>query len=188
MRALALLLISTVVSAQPITEVLVQRNLFGSGVQDGPVEGYVNALPTADAGVFQVPSYLAGNPTAGTIYPRVVTVQCEQEGSRAICDGYAWRPELGRGEYLFIRPVPKPKPPPPPPPPPAPEPTIVYVPVEVSVPVQPELPPLDIEPGSGKQVIVVPAPLPKPRWIKAPTCTPDGTIRWIKVPAKKAKK
>jgi hypothetical protein len=178
-----LALCSTVASAQAITEVLISRQQFGSGVQDLPIEDAVNAFPTADPGIFMVPSYMAGHPTAGTIYPRTVTVECDQRGTTLICDGYSWRPELGRSEYLFIRPVARPKPPAPPP---APEPTVIYVPY--SVPVEPALPALDIEPSGGKRDIVIPAPLPKPRWVKAPTCTPDGTIRWVKVPAKKARK
>jgi len=51
-------------------------------------------------------TYLPGHPTAATIYPRVVDVECikNAQGNFA-CAGYNWRQELGRAEYLFIRPV-----------------------------------------------------------------------------------
>jgi hypothetical protein len=166
-----LALCSTVASAQAITEVLISRQQFGSGVQDLPIEDAVNAFPTADPGIFMVPSYMAGHPTAGTIYPRTVTVECDQRGTTLICDGYSWRPELGRSEYLFIRPVPKPKPPPLPEPLPPPEPQIIYVPYEVSVPV---LAPPEAAPPTEKKILI---PLP-PKKHKVASCTPDGKVHW----------
>ena len=60
-----------------------------------------NAEPVGDLGVWHVPQYMPGYPTAATIWPRVVIIQCEGD----VCPGYEVTPELGRGEYLFFLPV-----------------------------------------------------------------------------------
>jgi hypothetical protein len=58
-------------------------------------------------------------------------VNCEHDtdSEKISCDGYQVLPAVGRGEYLFIRPVVKVshQEPPPPPPPPRPEPKLVPV-------------------------------------------------------------
>lgn len=56
--------------------------------------------------IYHALTYLPGTPTAATIYPRVVDVECTKtaQGDFA-CAGYNWRQELGRAEYLFVRPT-----------------------------------------------------------------------------------
>jgi hypothetical protein len=44
-------------------------------------------------------------PTAAVLWARVIEVPCVKVASGLKCDGYTWRPELGRAEYLFIKPV-----------------------------------------------------------------------------------
>jgi len=53
---------------------------------------------------------MPGHPTAATLYPRVVDVECTKVSTGLNCKGYNWLPELGRGEYLMIRPVLAPEP------------------------------------------------------------------------------
>lgn len=83
------------------TDLLIERVPFGSGLQN--TTGMENAQPVADFGVWHVPQYMPGYPTAATIWPRVVLVHCKD----GACDGYAITPNMGPGEYLFFRPVEK---------------------------------------------------------------------------------
>ena len=55
--------------------------------------------------IYHVPQYMPGYPTAAVIFPRVVDVECKQNGSTLLCKGYHLLPEDGRGEYLMIHPV-----------------------------------------------------------------------------------
>lgn len=55
-------------------------------------------------GVFFTPQYMPGYPTSSTIWPRIVDVDCVKVGHDAVCDGYNWTPDKGRGEYLMYRP------------------------------------------------------------------------------------
>ena len=68
------------------------------------VAGTDNADPVADYGVWHVPQYMPGFPTAATIWPRVVDVRCAEDNA---CTGYLITPAMGRGEYLFFRPIKK---------------------------------------------------------------------------------
>ncbi|MCJ0763068.1 hypothetical protein [Variovorax terrae] len=77
----------------------IERVPLGSGLQNA--EGFENASPVGDLDVWHVPQYMPGYPTAATIWPRVVEVRCTDE----FCEGYYITPEMGRGEYLFFRPV-----------------------------------------------------------------------------------
>ncbi|MGJ7524092.1 hypothetical protein [Variovorax sp. GB1P17] len=77
----------------------VERMNMGSGLQNA--NGTENAQPVGDYGVWHVPQYMPGFPTAATIWPRVVILQCVSD----LCNGYELTPELGRGEYLFFRPA-----------------------------------------------------------------------------------
>ena len=77
----------------------VERMTFGSGQQNAI--GRDTAEPVGDLGVWHVPQYMPGYPTSATIWPRVVEIPCANE----LCAGYEVTPELGRGEYLFFRPV-----------------------------------------------------------------------------------
>jgi hypothetical protein len=54
--------------------------------------------------LYYAPQYLPGFPTAATIWPRVIDVNCVKSDADIKCAGYEWLPELGRGEYLLIRP------------------------------------------------------------------------------------
>lgn len=80
------------------TPFTIDRKLFGSGQQSGP--GEEKAQPVGSYGVWHVPQYLPGYPTAATIWPRAVIVKCKNTH----CEGYIITPELGRGEYLFFIP------------------------------------------------------------------------------------
>lgn len=55
--------------------------------------------------IYHAPQYMPGYPTAATLYPRVVDVQCKKTVSGLNCKGYNWTPDMGRAEYLMIRPV-----------------------------------------------------------------------------------
>ena len=54
--------------------------------------------------VLHVPQYLPGFPTAATIWPRIVEVNCESNKGQLQCEGFHWTPDMGRAEYLFITP------------------------------------------------------------------------------------
>ncbi|MBO9676695.1 MAG: hypothetical protein J7556_00590 [Acidovorax sp.] len=82
-------------------DLMIERVPFGSGMQNAA--GPENAQPVADFGVWHAPQYMPGYPTAATIWPRVVLVQCKG----GTCDGYAITPNMGSGEYLFFKPVDK---------------------------------------------------------------------------------
>lgn len=81
-------------------DVQIQRNLLGSGIQNAAMTADV-ATQVGDYGVYHVPQYMPGYPTAATIWPRVVEVKCQND----LCEGYENTPALGRGEYLFFKPV-----------------------------------------------------------------------------------
>lgn len=113
------------VAAIPSFEV--ERLPFGSGTPAGGVTtGTESARVVAD-GLYHVPNYLPGFPTAATIWPRELPVECDTESGEDSphCTGYRVLPAVGRGEYIFVRPYAKPvkkvvAAPPPPPPQPVP--------------------------------------------------------------------
>lgn len=86
----------------PAGATVVMRNQLGSGTP-GVVGS--EAATHLGGGIYHAPQYLPYAPTAGTIYPRVVTVQCDKQGTKFVCDGFDWQEAYGRAEYLFIRPV-----------------------------------------------------------------------------------
>lgn len=91
----------------PASATVVLRQQLGSGAQ-----GYIGlerATHMGD-GIYHAPQYLAGHPTAGTIWPRVITVGCDVINQMWVCDSYDWAPSMGRGEYIYIKPVAKVKP------------------------------------------------------------------------------
>lgn len=104
----ALVLFATVVGCAPVwsatapvvtnTPLSIQRQTFGSGEQGAG--GEEQAQPVGDYGVWHVPQYLPGYPTAATIWPRAVTVKCKS----GHCEGYLITPQMGPGEYLFFIP------------------------------------------------------------------------------------
>lgn len=85
-----------------VSNVSVVRNDLGTGVPGQ--QGVENAFKMPE-GTYHVPQYLPGTPTAATIYPRVVEVNCNRtvDGSLT-CNGYNWTPDMGRAEYLLIKP------------------------------------------------------------------------------------
>jgi hypothetical protein len=89
-------------SQASIASLKIERIYLGSGSQD--VAGTENADPVADYGVWHVPQYMPGFPTAATIWPRVVDVRCAEDNT---CAGYLITPAMGRGEYLFFKPIKK---------------------------------------------------------------------------------
>lgn len=109
-------------SATATAQVSIERNRLGSGEQG--VKGFENATLVLDNNIFHAPQYLPMYPTAATIWPRVVEVRCNRVGTSVTasvntagevygarnepkleCEGYDWMPALGRGEYLFFKPV-----------------------------------------------------------------------------------
>ncbi|MEX8195198.1 hypothetical protein [Comamonas guangdongensis] len=102
----ALVLLATVVGCAPVwaasavtnTPLSIQRQLLGSGQQGA--QGEEQAQPVGDYGVWHVPQYLPGYPTAATIWPRAVVVKCKDQH----CEGYVITPQMGPGEYLFFIP------------------------------------------------------------------------------------
>lgn len=103
------------------------RAQLGTGA---PAKGATHGSSQGDYladGLYHVPQYLPGHPTAATIWPRVVEVACEvpPPGGRPVaiadpdrpllivegvnreftdCAGYHWTPALGRAEYLYVVP------------------------------------------------------------------------------------
>jgi len=102
--AMALVGLTGSVLAQQVT---VGRSELGSGTPG--VSGFETASKW-DNSIFHAPQYMPGFPTAATLYPRVIDVQCTGTLTVLNCKGYNWLPELGRGEYLMIRPVLAPEP------------------------------------------------------------------------------
>lgn len=88
---------SAAAAVQPVLRV--ERMNMGSGLQNA--RGTENAQPVGSLGVWHVPQYMPGYPTAATIWPRVIVIQCTDD----LCAGYEVTPELGRGEYLFFVPA-----------------------------------------------------------------------------------
>jgi hypothetical protein len=92
--------------------VLIQQRAYGSGMpsvpgtQGTPVVKETQASSALPDGLYYVPQYLPGYPTAAVIFPRVIDVSCVRaKAGNVSCEGYNWLPEYGRGEYLLIRPT-----------------------------------------------------------------------------------
>jgi len=92
----------TVNTPIPAGAVVVVRHQLGSGTP-----GFIGLEPATHLGqgIYHAPQYMPQYPTAAVLWPRVIDVECQEEGKRFVCDGYNWIPALGRGEYLYIRPV-----------------------------------------------------------------------------------
>lgn len=89
----------------PAGSTVIVRQSLGSGTPG--FTGYEPATHMGE-GIWHAPQYLPTFPTAGTIWPRVVDVECEKAPNGTfVCAGYNWSPEMGRGEYLYIRPYAK---------------------------------------------------------------------------------
>ena len=92
-------------SAHAQSDLQIEKRVMGSGAQNiwaAPnISRFENAKVVGNYGVYHAPQYMPGYPTASTIWARVIDVQC----SGVRCSGYNWSPEMGRGEYLFFRPL-----------------------------------------------------------------------------------
>jgi hypothetical protein len=55
------------------------------------------------SGIYHVPMYMPGYPTASVLWPTVITVECG-EGLKD-CASFDYQPSYGRGEYIFFKPV-----------------------------------------------------------------------------------
>lgn len=103
------------------------RNQLGTGTPASMDTIGAEGAAYIDDGYYHTPQYMSFFPTAATIWPRVVEVDCEKAPlipAGIICKGYHWAPEMGRGEYLFVMPRLKA-------PAPVIPPTVVYVEVPV---------------------------------------------------------
>lgn len=88
-------------------EVIITDKQLGTGAPQKSVTPGIQLSPAdhVSNGMYHVPQYLPNHPTAGTIWPRVVELECT--GSHQLgwqCDGYHWAPSMGRAEYLFVIP------------------------------------------------------------------------------------
>lgn len=91
-----------------------QNFVLGSGE---PGVGKTDYLPVIGNNILHGPQYMPYHPTAATIWPRVIEVDCVNTfPKRAFagpatfvdveksCEGYNWLPSMGRAEYLFVTP------------------------------------------------------------------------------------
>ena len=102
MKKLTLLLFLCSSTAWVLADVNIDRFSLGSGTPGN--SGVENAIKW-DADVYHAPQYMPGYPTASIIFPRAISVLCVQKGADLLCKGYNWLPEMGRAEYLMIRPI-----------------------------------------------------------------------------------
>jgi hypothetical protein len=90
-----------VASVAASAETVIERTPLGSGTPG--MTGLEKAYLMPNDYLHFTPQYMPGFPTAATIWPRVVTVECQLVDGVSVCKGYNWLPEMGRGEYLFFR-------------------------------------------------------------------------------------
>ena len=96
-----LFVVMVMMSTSAMADTWINRTTLGSGTpgEQGVEVGHV--MPDK---VYFTPQYMPGYPTAATIWPRVVEVNCEGKDQSLVCEGYHWTPKMGRGEYLFYVP------------------------------------------------------------------------------------
>jgi hypothetical protein len=97
-NALVLLGTLLVFNASAVT---IETREFGSGSPGLKNDTGVNIVND----IYHAPQYMPGYPTAASLWARVVDVPCTKLGDELTCKGYNWLPEMGRGEYLFFRPI-----------------------------------------------------------------------------------
>jgi hypothetical protein len=104
-KILSILALLTVAGAASAADLSIERREGGFGTPG--LNGLENAqLWDGSTSIYHALTYLPGSPTAATIYPRVVDVECSKDAKGNFsCGGFNWRQELGRAEYLFVRPV-----------------------------------------------------------------------------------
>lgn len=114
-KSIIMVVLAAASAAAFSAEVSVERITLGSGVPG--TTGLENASVVDNAkvenNILHAPQYMPYFPTAATIWPRTVEVECKNNGtvqSLLDCEGYEWSPALGRGEYLFVKPVVKEEP------------------------------------------------------------------------------
>ena len=108
---LAALVIPQVASADAT---FIETRQLGSGTPGNDLVDESKVVSKGpDGEIYHSPQYMSGFPTAATIWPRVVEVECMMVDAKPgdknqervmVCDGYAWQPKFGRGEYLFFHP------------------------------------------------------------------------------------
>jgi len=101
MKIYALALAAAAVVASPAfaDDIQLGRKQLGSGTPGTTgTETASSVGPGSD--YYHAPQYMPGYPTAATIWPRAISVDC----AGTTCDGYRWSPKYGRGEYLFVVP------------------------------------------------------------------------------------
>lgn len=86
------------------------RNQLGTGTPAPMITVGDETAVYVDDGYYHIPQYLPNHPTAATIWPRVVEVECDKVNGKIVCDGYHWLPKLGRAEYIMIIPKMREKP------------------------------------------------------------------------------
>lgn len=103
-----LFLAALVISSAAISDNLIVIDRINNGSGTPGQAGIENAVIVDNAkvenNILHAPQYMAGFPTAATIWPRVIEVDCKKNAqSNTKCNGYEWSPAMGRGEYLFIK-------------------------------------------------------------------------------------
>jgi hypothetical protein len=94
--------IAMLAATAAMAQVGISNQALGSGT---PGAATAEASTRWDGDIYHSPQYMPGHPTAATLYPRVVDVECKRTGDSLNCKGYNWSPDMGRGEYLMFRPV-----------------------------------------------------------------------------------
>lgn len=110
--ALALSVLSTVSFAELSDQLPITNNVYVDnykpinqvGLQFELGNNLINSI-NWNNDIYHSPQYMPGYPTAATIFPRVVDVDCVRVINGISCKGYNWLPEMGRGEYLMVHPV-----------------------------------------------------------------------------------
>lgn len=83
--------------------VYVKDEAYGTGAPG--THGYTKAVPLP-GGMYFVPQYMPGEPSAETLYPRVVNIPCKKATNGDLyCGGFHWLPSMGPTQFLFVEPV-----------------------------------------------------------------------------------
>lgn len=101
-KLVTLLALVALAGASMAQSVTVERHNLGSG-SPGLNGKELAAMWSND--IYHSPQYMPGYPTAATLFPRVIDVPCTKTATGLDCGGYNWMPEMGRAEYLMIRPT-----------------------------------------------------------------------------------
>lgn len=88
-----------------VNQMTVENSVLGSGALH--VGGTLAS--EVDFGVYHVPQSMPGYPTAATLWPKVIKVNCDIPNRD--CDMFDYKPGYGRAEYLFFRPFEEKEPP-----------------------------------------------------------------------------